>query len=898
MIKGKKIFILGMARSGYEAAKLLATNNKVIITDMKDQDKGQLHDLKRLGVKFIKSDDPTEFLDESFDILVKNPGIKYTHKTVVKANNLNIPVINEVEAAFYYMPKGVHIIGVTGSNGKTTTVTLIYNFLKNAGKNVYLGGNIGYPLSGLVKKLKKKDYLVLEISDHQLCDMYKFKTEVSVLNNIFEAHTDFHDSHERYKAMKKRIFNNHTKKDYAIINYDNKESVDLTSDIKSTKIYFSKDSKQRSYIKNNYIYYANKKVISLDDIKIKGMHNYENIMAAICAVKLYAIPNEPIVRFLKSFSGVEHRIEYVKTINGVKYYNDSKATNVESTKTALVSFKEPIVLMLGGLDRGHSFDDLIPYLKNVKYISAFGETKDRIKKFATKNKIECDVYKNLKEATIGASKKASYGDVVLFSPACASWDSYENFEIRGDEFKSVVNSFKDESIENYKNVYMIGIGGISMSGIAEIIKNYGYNVSGSDLNKSSITEKLEKNGIKVNYSQLKKNITKDIDLVVYTAAIKDDNKELIKARELGIKCMERADYLGEITKHFSDTIGISGTHGKTTTTSMLSSVFIEAGLDPTIQVGTNLNLIDGNYRIGKSEHLIIEACEYHDSYLKFKQKSAIVLNIDDDHLDYFKNINNIEKSFQKYVSNLPSDGYLVLNMDDERVYGLKDYTKAKVITIGSDKKADYYFKDVSYSSDGFPCFDVYHNNKKIDILSLKSAGIHNVYNSLCVYALAKEYGIDSKIIKKALLKPLGVSRRLEYKGKFNGASVYDDYGHHPTELEATYNGIKNKKYNKSFIIFEAHTFSRLKAHLKEFAKVLINYDNIIIVDIYAAREQNTYDIGPEDLIKEIKKLKKDALYIKDYDEIVKYLLENVKKDDIIITQGAGNITKLASKLTK
>ena len=226
MIKGKKIFILGMARSGYEAARLLATNNKVVITDMKDQNKEQLHNLKRLGVKFIKCDDPTEFLDETFDLMVKNPGIKYTHNTVVKAKNLGIPVINEVEAAFSYIPKGVHIIGVTGSNGKTTTVTLIYNFLKNAGKNVYLGGNIGYPLSSIVKKLKKKDYLVIEISDHQLCDMYDFKTEVSVLNNIFEAHTDFHDTHERYKQMKKRIFNNHTKKDYAIINYDNEESLE------------------------------------------------------------------------------------------------------------------------------------------------------------------------------------------------------------------------------------------------------------------------------------------------------------------------------------------------------------------------------------------------------------------------------------------------------------------------------------------------------------------------------------------------------------------------------------------------------------------------------------------------------------------------------------------------
>ena len=443
MIKDKKVFILGMARSGYEAAKLLATDNKVLVTDMNEQDAEQVKELEKLGVRVVISKDPSDLLDESYDVMVKNPGIKYTHPTVVKAHELGIDVINEVELAYGYMNENINIIGVTGSNGKTTTVTLIYNILKEAGFPVYIGGNIGTPLCHFVKDIKENEYLVMEISDHQLCDMYKFKTNVSVLTNIFDVHTDFHDSHERYVMTKKKIFNNHTKDDIAIINYDNKEAVDISKDINSTKYYFSKNSKQNVYLKDNAIYYHDEKVIDCNDIKLKGMHNYENIMAAISAVKVYNVDNESICKVLKTFGGVEHRIEYVDTIDGVDYYNDSKATNCESTKIALKSFKQPILLILGGLDRGHSFEDLTPCMNNVTYVACYGETKTRIKEYCDKIGKDCGIFDNLEKATLSCFEKAQKGDVVLLSPACASWDQYKKFEDRGDEFKSIVNNLKE-----------------------------------------------------------------------------------------------------------------------------------------------------------------------------------------------------------------------------------------------------------------------------------------------------------------------------------------------------------------------------------------------------------------------------------------------------------------------
>ena len=439
MFENKKIFILGMARSGYEAAKLLSDyNNEIIVTDGKEQKEELVSELESLGVKVIITSDQLSLLDDSFDYVIKNPGIKYDNPVVVKAKELGIKVINEVEMAYSFLDKSVNIIGVTGSNGKTTTTTLISEFMKNSFDNVYLGGNIGIPLSNFVRDIKPNSYLVLEISDHQLCDMYDFKTNVSVLTNITPTHLDFHKSYEVYQMTKKKIFNNHTSDDLAVINKDDEVSMKITDDIKSTKVYYGHDKANLAYYDEEGIYYDGKLVIKLDDIILKGKHNYQNIMGAIIAVKKYGVTDEIIQKVLKEFKGVEHRLEYVDTIDGVTYYNDSKATNCVSTITALNSFDKPTILLLGGYDRGHSFHDLDDSMKNVKCVVCFGETKNRIEEFCNDLNIKC--YKNdtLKEAMNVVKDICTPGDVVLLSPACASWDQYDKFEDRGDEFKNLV----------------------------------------------------------------------------------------------------------------------------------------------------------------------------------------------------------------------------------------------------------------------------------------------------------------------------------------------------------------------------------------------------------------------------------------------------------------------------
>ena len=453
-------------------------------------------------------------------------------------------------------------------------------------------------------------------------------------------------------------------------------------------------------------------------------------------------------------------------------------------------------------------------------------------------------------------------------------------------------------LKKYKKIHMCGIGGVSMSGIAEILLNWGFEITGSNNVENEATQKLKDAGIKVIIGHYAENV-KGADVVVYTAAISPDNIELQTAKELNIETIERSDFLGEITRCYEDTVTVAGTHGKSTTTSMLSLCFLEAGKDPSIQVGADLHQINGNYKVGKSQYFILEACEYVESFLKFSPKSAIILNIDNDHLDYFKNFENIKNAFRKYVQLIPNDGVTVLNSDDKNCLELKNFTNAKVITYGLENEdADYIAKNIEFDNDGFATFDVYKNGNFYENIKLSVPGMHNVSNSLGCIAMCDAYGLNSKNIKDALEKFTGAGRRFEFKGKVNGASIYDDYGHHPTEIVSTSKALMNKSFNQSWVVFQPHTYSRTYALLTEFAEALLSFDNIIVIDIYAAREKNIYGISSKDLAEKIKSMGKNAIYIQSFEECVKYLKENVKENDVILTQGAGTVTEIGDLLIK
>ncbi len=449
----------------------------------------------------------------------------------------------------------------------------------------------------------------------------------------------------------------------------------------------------------------------------------------------------------------------------------------------------------------------------------------------------------------------------------------------------------------FRNIHMRGIGGTSMSGIAEMLKHWGFHVTGSDDNSSELTDKLIARGIPVTIGYDFNNLSK-ASLVVYTAAIKPDDPELLKAKELNIPTVERADFLGEITKAFENTICISGTHGKTTTTSMISLCFIEAGLDPSIQVGSILKQLNGNSRIGNSEYFILEACEYVESFLSFYPKTEVILNIDNDHLDYFKNLDNIKLAFEKYVKLLPNDGLLVVNADDENCSTLPKCTSAKIVTFGLEKQnSNFIARNITFNDNGFPTFDVYYNNNFYKTISLSVPGKHNVMDALACIATCHSYGIDKSTIADALKKFTGAHRRYEFVGTFHGnVSVFDDYAHHPTEIQAIANATMQKKHNKAWIVFQPHTYSRTKNLLHDFAKALAPFDNIIITDIYAAREKNTFDISAQDLVDEITKIGRKAIYMSDFHEIAQYIKDHAINNDIVLTVGAGTVTKIGPML--
>ncbi len=436
MYENKKILILGAAKSGVAVAKLLARhNNDITLSDMKEINADVVKELELLGINIIITDNQLDLIDKEYDLIIKNPAIMATSPIAKKTKELNIPLVNEVEVAYHFLPKDVKIIGITGSNGKTTVTTMIYELMQKLNMPVVLGGNIGYPLSQILDKVKKNDILVLELSDHQLNDIKDFKTDISVLTNISPAHLDYHGSYEHYKRAKKNIFNRHTENDIAIINKHNRDALEVSIDIKSHKEYFNDEA---NYYDENGIYIADKKVLDYKDIAIKGNHNYENILATLLVVKNFAWDINIIKNYFKEFKGVEHRLELVAKKNGVLYYNDSKSTNNEATITALKTFNEPIHLILGGLDRGQDFHELDNYMQNVKMIYAIGSTVNRVEEYAKEINKPCIIAKTLEKAMTEISKNVIEGDVVLLSPASSSQDFYVKFEDRGEEFKKLV----------------------------------------------------------------------------------------------------------------------------------------------------------------------------------------------------------------------------------------------------------------------------------------------------------------------------------------------------------------------------------------------------------------------------------------------------------------------------
>lgn len=447
-----------------------------------------------------------------------------------------------------------------------------------------------------------------------------------------------------------------------------------------------------------------------------------------------------------------------------------------------------------------------------------------------------------------------------------------------------------------KKVHFIGIGGISMSGLAAVLLNSGFKVSGSDAKDSQIIDKLKTSGAEIYIGHKKENIN-DVDLIVYTAAIPSDNPELLLAKEKNIQLMDRAEFLGHIMKGHKYNVAVSGTHGKTTCTSMLSHVTIDGNLDPTILVGGELDIINGNFRIGNSEYFLTEACEYKRSFLKFFPYVGVILNIDADHLDCYKDIDEISETFEKFSKLIPSDGYLVGYGEDPRVKDIINKCKCHTLSYGFEN-ADVTARNVTFNKMGCASFDVYKNNQHLFSISLSVPGKHNVLNALATICVSLIFNIPYDSITSGLSKCKGAHKRFEYKGEVNGVTVIDDYAHHPTEIKATLSTAKKIDHNKVYCVFQPHTYTRTKTLFDEFTAAFDDADELILMDIYAAREKDTGIVSSDMLGDAIRKRGIKCTNVHSHDEALKYVESKIGADDLLLTVGAGDVVIVGENYLK
>lgn len=458
-----------------------------------------------------------------------------------------------------------------------------------------------------------------------------------------------------------------------------------------------------------------------------------------------------------------------------------------------------------------------------------------------------------------------------------------------------MNDFFLTEVEPGGHIHFIGIGGISMSALAQVCIKRGYVVSGSDMSDSHITRHLEGLGVRIYKGHAKEN-SNGADLVVYTAAISPDNEELSFAIGSGIKAVERSTFLGAVMRDYANCICVAGTHGKTTTTSMMSHVLLKNDCDPTIMLGGELDVIDGNMRLGDSQYFLTEACEYHCSFLEFFPKVAVITNVDADHLDFFRDLEHIKEAFTKFAEIPDESGYVVVCGDDKNAMDCVTSAKAQILTYGMREENIFCPLNLQYKN-GCGEFDVEYDGEIIHV-SLHVPGEHNVSDALACFAAGYALGLDGTLIAAGLEEFAFVHRRFERKGVCNGAQIIDDYAHHPTEIRYTLQTAAQMGKGRLYVVFQPHTYTRTMLLLDEFSKAFDDADEVIVADIYAAREKDNGKIHARDLVARLQERGKKARYISSFDEIAQVLREELKEGDIAITMGAGNIYKVGEQIIK
>ena len=878
--KGKKITImgLGLLGRGLGVARFLADcGSDLLITDLKTADQlasslVQLEGYK--NIKYVLGEHRLQDFQER-DLVIKAAGVPLDSIYLAEALANGVPV--KMESALFATLTDATLIGVTGTRGKSTVTHFIFESLKKFYKNggVFLGGNVkGLATLPLLQETKKGDLVVLELDSWQLQGFgeEKVSPHIAVFTNFLEDHLNYYmrggnsenKAMDLYFADKANIFRNQKKSDYLIVS---KEVAPLI--IKKYPLLGSQ------------ILVVQKNDLPADfEVAIPGAHNRYNLALGVAVLKLLDLNEEEIKTSVKSFAGVPGRLQLVREKDGVKIYNDTTSTTPASCIAALQALgkktQKNLVLIMGGADKQIDMTKLLSLLPKYCHTIVLlpGSGTDIVREKIKKENPQTFEVASLVEAIQKAVGSAKSGDTVLMSPAFASFGLFQNEFDRGEQFDALVKNLqKPFDLAKVKKVHFVGIGGIGVSAVARMMIHEGKVVSGSDRADSELIGALKASGAAVYIGHKAENVPKNVDLVVYTIAANEDNPELVRAREIGAMILSYPQFVGEISKN-KFTIAVSGTHGKTTTTAMIAKILVDAGLDPTVIVGSLIKTATGertNFVAGRSKYLVIEACEYKRSFLQYHPQILVITNIDNDHLDYYKDVADIQSAFAELAQRVPQEGFVVTDKNNATVVPVLKNVSAKIVN-----------------------YDLYGDMP----FQLKVSGIHNKKNAAAAFAVAVALGVDAKAAADSLSSFAGTWRRFEYKGLTkNGAKVYDDYGHHPTEIKATLQGARQLYPRERLIVaFQPHLYSRTKLLLDDFAGAFKLADEVILAPIYAAREANDGSISSEMLAQKISEKGEFAKSPPSLKEVENYLANNSKKGDVVVVMGAGDIYEVADKI--
>lgn len=885
----ERSLVVGMGRSGRAVARLLRSHGaEVVWTDASTSRvdvPADLADLEWAGRE------PTDALIDTLTSVVLSPGVDPKLPFVERARSRGVRISGEVEEA--WRCSHVPVIAITGTNGKSTTTTLISWLLERGGVKAPAGGNLGTPYAELVALAPRADYHVVEVSSFQGETLETFRPKVGVFLNLTPDHLDRHGDLASYGLAKRRVFEAQTSRDW-LCHGVHPSVTDLVQGLASRPIVIGVESTVGAWLEGENIVAADVHGVRWDlgtigDLTLVGAHQIENVLASLSAVAALGRLSAETAPALRAFRGMSHRMEFVGTLAGLHCYDDSKATNVEAALAGVGGLDAPILLICGGQDDGQDYDGLAA-LPGVKAAFGIGDASARVARAFGDRGHDAG---SMRAAITSAMEHGVEGDAIVMSPAGKSFDRYRDFAERGRHFKRIVAELESARRAGPRRefVHFIGVGGAGMSALAEVALRRGAFVTGSDREDGPALRRLRRLGALVRVGH-DPETGADARKVIVSSAIRDDNPEVIAARERGVPVVHRGDALAELLEGRRG-VAVTGSHGKTTTSAMIASALKASGRDPLALVGGDLLGENTNVLFGSGEFVVCEADESDGSFAVLRPRIAVITNLDRDHLDHYGSMDGLIDAFRRWIAELDDDVVICIGDGDEVLAGLVNGRRALV--CGTSASADVRVTEVLVHTRGTR-FRVTVGAESA-ICALPILGRHNVANAAVAVGALHACGLPVVDAARALSKFGGVARRVETKGEVRGVRVIDDYAHHPAEVAAVLDAVREHGARRVRVVFQPHRYSRTRTLEGEFAAALSAADDVIVSGIYGADESDPGDRWDHRIAELIdRRAGVKGRRIDDFEEIARVVAEESRRGDVVLLLSAGDLSPKVAPL--